>query len=70
MLRQEAEEGDLQSIRELVDRLDGKPVMSVDRHEVLIAAELTGAELLEIATGGRTDDELELKVLPPMSPND
>jgi hypothetical protein len=45
-------------------------VQAVDRHELLIAAELTDAELLAIATGGRTGDELEMKVLPPVLSKD
>jgi len=79
-----AEEGDLQSIRELVDRLDGRPVQAVDRHEVLIVDQLSDEELLLIASGGRTevtDAELvaiasggriedEMKLIPPMPPKD
>ena len=61
-----AEEGDLQSIRELVDRLDGRPVQAIDRHEVLIIDELTDEELLAIAAGGRAESELPMKVIPPM----
>jgi hypothetical protein len=60
-----AEEGDLSSIRELVDRLDGRPVQAIDRPEVLIVEQLTDEELLVIASGGRTGDELEMKVIPP-----
>jgi hypothetical protein len=44
-----AEQGDLRSIRELVDRLDGRPVQAIDRHDILIAAELTDSELHLIA---------------------
>jgi hypothetical protein len=65
-----AEEGDLQSIRELVDRLDGRPVQAIDRREVLILDELSDEELLLIASGGRTEDELEMKLLPPMPAKD
>jgi hypothetical protein len=36
-------------------------------HDVLIAAQLSDAEL---ASGGRTEDELELKALPPMPSKD
>jgi hypothetical protein len=45
-------------------------VQAIDRHEVLIAAELTDSELLAIAAGGRTEDELEMKVIPPMPSKD
>jgi hypothetical protein len=65
-----AEEGDLQSIRELVDRLDGRPVQAIDRSEVLFLHQLSDEELLLIASGGRSEDELEMKVLPPMLSKD
>jgi hypothetical protein len=65
-----AQEGDLQSIRELVDHLDGRPVQAINRDEVLIAAELTDAELLAIAAGGRAESELPMKVIPPMPSKD
>jgi hypothetical protein len=54
--------GDLPFVHELVDRLDGSPPQSFDR-----LAELTDAELLLIAAGGRIEDELEMKVIPPPS---
>jgi hypothetical protein len=50
-----AEEGDLPSIRELVDRLDGRPVQMIDRHELLVT-ELANAELLLIASGRRFEE--------------
>ena len=79
-----AETGDLPSIHELVDRLDGRPLQAVDRHEVLIVDQLSDEELLLIASGGRTevtDAELvaiasggriedEMKLIPPMPPKD
>jgi hypothetical protein len=66
-----AEGGDLQSIRELVDRVDGRPVQAVDRQDVLIEARLlTDAEFNAIASGARTEDELEMNVLPPMPAKD
>jgi hypothetical protein len=46
--------------------LDGKAVQMIDRTDVLIAAELTDSELYLIASGGRTEDELQMKALPPM----
>ena len=64
-----AAEGDLSSIRELVDRLDGRPVQMIDRHEVVVT-ELTDAELYLIASGGRSEDDLEMKVIPPMRSKD
>ena len=75
-----AEEGNLHYIREIADRLDGKPVQAIDRHHVAIT-ELTDEELILIMTGGRTevsDEELlliasggrtedEMKAIPPPS---
>ena len=75
-----AEEGNLHYIREVGDRLDGRPVQAIDRHEVAIT-ELSDAELILLATGGRTevsDEELlliasggrtedEMKAIPPPS---
>ena len=62
---------------------DGRPVQAIDRHEVLLN-ELSDAELILIATGGRTevtDEELlliasggriedEMRVIPPMPSKD
>ena len=59
-----AEQGDLAAAREVIDRLDGRPVQAIDRHEVLLA-ELCDAELIWIASGGRIEDER--KVIPPPS---
>ena len=58
-----AEEGNLHYIREIADRLDGKPVQMIDRRELSIN-ELTDEELLVIASGGRCGDELEMKLIP------
>jgi hypothetical protein len=50
-LTEKAEEGDLAAIRELADRLDGKPAQVIDRRDAPIE-ELTDAELHLIASGG------------------
>jgi hypothetical protein len=63
------EEGDLPSIREIADRLDGRPVQMIDRRDVVIT-QLSDEELLLIASGGRIEDGLEIKVIPPMPPKD
>ena len=63
-----AQEGELAAIREIADRLDGRPVQMLDRRD-LTPAELTDAELIAIAAGGL--DELEEKtvlLLPPAAP--
>jgi hypothetical protein len=44
-LVERAEEGDLPAIREVADRLDGKPTQVIDRRD-LTPVELTDAELL------------------------
>jgi hypothetical protein len=64
-----AEEGNLHYIREIADRLDGRPVQMIDRRELSINSinELTDEELLVIASGGRCEDELEMKLIPPPS---
>jgi hypothetical protein len=77
-----AEEGNLHYIREIADRLDGRPVQMVDRRELSInelsdeelhviasggRTEVTDAELVAIASVGRIEDELEMKVIPPPS---
>jgi hypothetical protein len=61
-----AEEGDLASARELADRLDGRPVTPIDRHEFVLT-ELSDADLMVIASGGRNDDGFEMKVISPPS---
>jgi hypothetical protein len=45
-----AEEGDLPSIRELIDRLDGKAMQAVDYGPIEVE-QLTDAQLLAIASG-------------------
>ena len=50
-LTEKAEEGDLAAIRELADRLDGKPAQVIDRRDAPLD-ELTDAQLHLIASGG------------------
>jgi hypothetical protein len=62
-----AEEGDLAAIREIADRLDGKPAQVIDRRDFPVT-ELTDAELLVIAVGAlpeRKEDDTEVLLLPP-----
>jgi hypothetical protein len=66
-LVERAEQGDLAAIREIADRLDGKPVQLLDRRDVPVT-ELTDAELHFIAAGGlleRREDDSEVLLLPP-----
>ncbi|MHC2582665.1 hypothetical protein ACVI1J_005160 [Bradyrhizobium diazoefficiens] len=64
-----AEQGDLSYIRELADRLDGRPAQAIEYGDVPIR-ELTDAQLYEIASGGLDRDEGVPKALPaPTKPN-
>jgi hypothetical protein len=64
-LAEKAEEGDLAAIRELADRLDGKPAQVIDRREAAIH-ELSDAELHIIASGGLSvPEEPEVLLIPP-----
>ena len=58
------EEGDLPSIRELVDRLDGKATQAIECADVPIER-LTDEQLLAIAAGGVPDNDMMPKALPP-----
>lgn len=68
-LAEKAEQGDMAAIREIADRLDGKPVQMLDRRDVPIT-ELTMAELYVIAGGELLEHkEDDTKVLlPPPGP--
>jgi hypothetical protein len=55
----ERADGDLPSIRELADRLDGKPGHAVERNEGRLEA-MTDQELQEIIRGGSGEPETNL----------
>jgi hypothetical protein len=42
-----------ETAREVIGRLDGRPPQTIDRTDVVVAAELNDNELLLIASGGR-----------------
>ena len=64
-LVEKAEEGELAAIREIADRLDGKPVQMLDRRDVPLN-QLTDEELLAIAGGALPErEETNLLLLPP-----
>ena len=65
-LAEKAEEGDLAAIRELADRLDGKPVQVIDRRDVPLD-QLSDAELNLIASGGLPREQPEVLLIPPPS---
>jgi len=50
-LLERAEGGDLQAIREIFDRLDGRPVQSIERGDVPLHS-MSDAELFAIIRGG------------------
>ena len=50
-LVEKAEQGDLQAIREVIDRLDGKPVQAIEGGDVPLEA-MTDQQLIAIARGG------------------
>jgi hypothetical protein len=54
-LVEKAEQGDLQAIREVIDRLDGKPVQAIERNDMRSIRLMSDDELLEIAQGGPAD---------------
>jgi hypothetical protein len=64
-LAEKAEEGDLAAIRELADRLDGKPAQVIDRHDAPIK-ELSDAELHLIASDASpVDQKPKVLLIPP-----
>jgi hypothetical protein len=64
-LTERAEEGDLAAIRELADRLDGKPAQVIDRRDATID-ELSDAELHIIASSGLSvPQEPKVLLIPP-----
>jgi hypothetical protein len=64
-LVEKAEEGELAAIREIADRLDGKPVQMLDRRDVPLN-QLTDEELLAIAAGALPErEEIKVLLLPP-----
>jgi hypothetical protein len=64
-----AEAGDLGAIRELADRLDGKPAQVLDRRDASID-ELSDAELYLIASGGLPRSEQPQALLMPPAPKE
>ena len=64
-LVERAEEGELAAIREIADRLDGKPAQVINRRDVPVS-ELSDEELLAIAAGALPErEETKLLLLPP-----
>ena len=64
-LVEKAEQGELAAIREIADRLDGKPAQVIDRRDVPLT-ELSDEELLAIAAGALPErDETKVLLLPP-----
>jgi hypothetical protein len=51
-LLDKAEQGDLQAIREVMDRLDGKPAQAIERRDAQPVRLMSDRELLDIIQGG------------------
>jgi hypothetical protein len=51
-LAEKAEQGDLQAIQQIADRLDGKPAQAIERHDAQSVRQLSDRELLEIIQRG------------------
>jgi hypothetical protein len=64
-LLDKGEEGDLQSIREIADRLDGKAPQALEVGDVPFDR-LTDAQLNAIAAAGLPDTAMMPKALPPL----
>jgi hypothetical protein len=58
-----AEQGDLPAAREIIDRLDGRAVQSIDYGDAPLR-ELTDSQLYEIAGSGSAEEYPQLKALP------
>ena len=57
-LLDKAEQGDLQAIKEVFDRLDGKPVQAIERGDIPIEA-MTDQQLVAIIRGGSCEPNNE-----------
>jgi hypothetical protein len=57
-LAEKAEQGDLQAIREVGDRLDGKAVQAIERGDAPIEA-MTDQQLMAIIRGGSREPLIE-----------
>ena len=53
-LFEKAEQGDLQAIREVMDRLDGKPVQAIERGDVRLE-DMSDQQLMTVILGGPAD---------------
>ena len=64
-LVEKAEEGELAAIREIADRLDGKPAQVIDPRDLPIH-QLTDEQLMAIAAGALPErEEMKVLLLPP-----
>jgi hypothetical protein len=69
-LVEKAEQGDLQAIREVIDRLDGKAVQSVERSDTP-SERMTDQQLMAIIRGGSCeplDEPSYPRICPPSEP--
>jgi hypothetical protein len=54
-LAEKAEQGDLQAIQQIADRLDGKPAQAIERGDIQSVRHLSDLELLEIIQRGSAE---------------
>jgi hypothetical protein len=67
-LLDKAEQGDLQAIREVMDRLEGKPVQAIERSDVPLE-KMTDQQLMAIMHGGPCEPKKEpVLICGPVSP--
>jgi hypothetical protein len=64
-LLEKCEQGDLASMRELADRLDGRPAQIIDSYDNVPAERLPDEQLYAIAGRKRSEPDPVLKALPP-----
>jgi hypothetical protein len=57
-LAEKAEQGDIQAIREIADRLDGRPMQAIERGDVPVEA-MTDQQLMTIIRGGSREPLIE-----------
>ena len=57
-LAEKAEQGDLQAIQQIADRLDGKPTQAIERSDAPVEA-MTDQQLMAIIRGGSREPLIE-----------
>jgi hypothetical protein len=68
-LAEKAEQGDIQAIREIADRMDGKPAQAIERGDAPLEA-MTDQQLFAIIRGGSREPVVEPSYARICSPRD